>query len=409
MSLLTRGSVIAVSLMVGGCVTSMLGGGSDAADAKTGTSPTRTETAAAAPAPASTDQAWAGRDLPDYRTTSAAGTLSADAFATTPPPSSAQLGMAPAARPAPAPASTPAMSAAAASPPPARPEPAAPPPAPVQTAAAQSAAAPPPAQRQAQPTQQLAQAQQAQRNAPQGGQAQGGQAQGRPPQNGQGRNGPTEEQLEQVVQAYAGVTGGFYLNEKCSVLNAAQKREYEWHLSVLTAALSQQVRPDILDKARGATRQNVAEQFKECGDNAKRLVGEAFTASQRMNKSITGATYQGKESDIQLALNKFGAVTMVLTVEKHCERVPEPTRARIYSAYEEVSASLAKQGAADQVKQIRARATEQVDGAFSSGKVTKEQACDARGTQQLQPALNELKRMQCEIAGSKQACAEMKS
>ena len=88
MSLLTRGSVIAVSLLVGGCVTSMLGGGSDAADAKQGSSPTQTASAPAAPAAAPpTDQTWAGRDLPDYRTSSSrTAALSAEAMATTPAP-----------------------------------------------------------------------------------------------------------------------------------------------------------------------------------------------------------------------------------------------------------------------------------------------------------------------------------
>ncbi len=64
MSLLLRGSVLAVVLFAGGCVTSS---GGDSAAAK---QPSETATtAAAAPAQtASADQAWAGRDLPDYNT-----------------------------------------------------------------------------------------------------------------------------------------------------------------------------------------------------------------------------------------------------------------------------------------------------------------------------------------------------
>ncbi len=390
MSLLTRGSVIAVSLLVGGCVTSMLGGGSDA-DAKQGSSPTQTASAPAAPAAApATDQTWAGRDLPDYRTSSSrTAALSAEAMATTPAPqpqlslTGSQTEMPPA-RPV-----APTQDLAAATPPPPVQQP------PQRPVAAAPAPQPVAAQRPA--GQQLAQAQPQRNNAPQGEQRPASEA------------GPSEEQLQRAVQAYAGVSGGYYLNEKCSVLNAAQKREYEWHLSVLTAALSRQVRPDVLEKARSVTRQNVGEQFKECGDKSKQLVGEAFSAAQRMNQSVTGATYKGKESDLQLALNKFGAVTMALTVEQRCERIPEPTRGRVYSALDEVGASLSKQGAADQVKQIRSRVTGQIDGAFKSGKLTKEQACDARSAQQLQPVLSELKRMQCEIAGSKEACADLKS
>ncbi|MET4699547.1 hypothetical protein ABIE65_002579 [Constrictibacter sp. MBR-5] len=392
MSLLTRGSVIAVSLLVGGCVTSMLGGGSDAADAKQGPSPAQTASAPATPAAApATDQTWAGRDLPDYRTSSSrTAALSAEAMAATPAPQP-QLSLTgsqtetPPARPVP-----PTQDVAAATPPPAQP-------APQRAVAAPPAAPPQPAAPQRPSGQQLAQAQPQRNSAPQGQQRPAGEA------------GPSEEQLQRAVQAYAGVSGGYYLNEKCSVLNAAQKREYEWHLSVLTAALSRQVRPDVLEKARSVTRQNVGEQFKDCGDKSKQLVGEAFTAAQRMNQSVTGATYKGKESDLQLSLNKFGAVTMALTVEQRCDRIPEPTRGRVYSALDEVGASLSKQGAADQVKQIRSRVTEQVEGAFKSGKLTKEQACDARSTQQLQPVLSELKRMQCEIAGSKEACADLKS
>src|SRR3546814_14145335 len=100
---------------------------------------------------------------------------------------------------------------------------------------------------------------------------------------------------------------------------------------------------------------------------------------------------------------------MALAVEKHCERIKEPTRGRVYAALEEVTSSLSKQAGAEKVKQIRATAAERVETAFKDGKVTKEQACDPRGAQSLQPVLGELKRMQCEIAGSKEACAQIKS
>src|SRR3546814_2997453 len=87
-----------------------------------------------------------------------------------------------------------------------------------------------------------------------------------------------------------------------------------------------------------------------CDDKAKGLVGEAFEAAQRMNQSITGQTYKGKESDMDLVLNRFGAVSMALAVEKHCERIKEPTRGRVYAALEEVTSSLSKQAGAEKVK-----------------------------------------------------------
>src|SRR3546814_10863897 len=91
-----------------------------------------------------------------------------------------------------------------------------------------------------------------------------------------------------------------------------------------------------------------------------------------MNQSITGQTYKGKESDMDLVLNRFGAVSMALAVEKHCERIKEPTRGRVYAALEEVTSSLSKQAGAEKVKQIRATAAERVETAFKDGKVTKD-------------------------------------
>src|SRR3546814_7786853 len=74
------------------------------------------------------------------------------------------------------------------------------------------------------------------------------------------------------------------------------------------------------------------------------LVGEAFEAAQRMNQSITGQTYKGKESDMDLVLNRFGAVSMALAVEKHCERIKEPTRGRVYAALRSEERRVGKEG-----------------------------------------------------------------
>src|SRR3546814_18285934 len=93
-----------------------------------------------------------------------------------------------------------------------------------------------------------------------------------------------------------------------------------------------------------------------------------------MNQSITGQTYKGKESDMDLVLNRFGAVSMALAVEKHCERIKEPTRGRVYAALEEVTSSLSKQAGAEKVKQNRATAAERVEAAFKDGTVTEEPA-----------------------------------
>src|SRR3546814_20081538 len=99
---------------------------------------------------------------------------------------------------------------------------------------------------------------------------------------------------------------------------------------------------------------------------------------------------------------------MALAVEKHCERIKEPTRGRVYAALEEVTSSLSKQAGAEKVKQIRATADERVETAFKDGKVTKEQACDPGGAPSHQPVRGELKRMQCDNAGSEDACAHNK-
>lgn len=400
MSLLLRGSVLAVVLFAGGCVTSS---GGDSAAAK---QPSETATTAAA-APAQTvsaDQAWAGRDLPDYNTaTSRTAAASLDNLSSgpsgvmpmtaAPAPANAGIGAASVSPPAPR------QEMAAAAP---APRVAPPPVAPARSASPEASA---PAARQvadATPAQQRPST------------ASGGQNQTRnqaqAPAQGQANGGDDkkEEQLQRLVQAYAGVSGGYFLNEQCNVLTEAQDREYEWHMTLITAALSREVRPDVLDRARGVTRKNVSEQFKDCGDQAKPLVAEAFEAAQRMNKSITGQTYKGKESDTELVLNRFGAVSMALALEQHCERIKEPTRAKVYAALEEVSSSLSKQAGADKVKRIRATASERIDGALKSGKVTKEQACDQRSAQSLQPALGELKRMQCEVAGSQEACADLR-
>src|SRR3546814_6144919 len=73
-----------------------------------------------------------------------------------------------------------------------------------------------------------------------------------------------EEQLQRAVQAYAGVAGGYYLNQQCNVLNDAQEQEYEWHVSMLTAALARQVPPNVLERARSVTRQHVSEEIAQC-------------------------------------------------------------------------------------------------------------------------------------------------
>src|SRR3546814_19992574 len=97
---------------------------------------------------------------------------------------------------------------------------------------------------------------------------------------------------------------------------------------MLTAALARQVPPNVLARARSVTRKNVSEEFAQCDDKAKGLVGEAFEAAQRMNQSITGPTYKGTESAMDLVLNRFGAASLALAVQKPCERSTEPQRGR---------------------------------------------------------------------------------
>src|SRR3546814_17934033 len=113
---------------------------------------------------------------------------------------------------------------------------------------------------------------------------------------------------------------------------------------MLTAALARQVPPNVLERARSVTRKNVSEEFAQCDDKAKGLVGEAFEAAQRMNQSITGQTYKGKESDMDLVLNRFGAVSMALAVEKHCARIKEPPRGRVYAALRSEERRVGKEG-----------------------------------------------------------------
>src|SRR3546814_13389598 len=95
---------------------------------------------------------------------------------------------------------------------------------------------------------------------------------------------------------------------------------------MLTAALARQVPPNVLERARRVTRKNVSDEFAQCDDTAKGLVGEAFEAAPRMNQSITGQTYKGKDSEMDLVGHRFGAVSMARAAAKHCDRTKDPNQ-----------------------------------------------------------------------------------
>ena len=168
--------------------------------------------------------------------------------------------------------------------------------------------------------------------------------------------------LGKLLDAYATIAGGWYLERRCDHLSQELKAEFDWNVAQTNIALSRRADPKFL----GALQQSglkVAE-TKTCGKETRELVTITLAMSRDTTKLLTGQTYS-PTADLAYKAQRITALLAAQRIDDTCKVMPADARKEFDSRLVTITKDFAQAAgvaALDKVKAASSDLFQKFDG-----------------------------------------------
>ena len=171
-------------------------------------------------------------------------------------------------------------------------------------------------------------------------------------------------ELGYLSDQYATLSGGWYLNDRCDLLNADDKTALSWHVERITVAMGKIADLNFLMGLQKAAK-TAAESapYAACGANVREIVEYMLVLAKIMSQALTGEVYAPGKPLLETQATRYEVAYTAIQIEKQCARLPPDLNAdfvRVFNAVrmrlqqsEGVAAIARIEAAADQNLQAR--------------------------------------------------------
>lgn len=158
------------------------------------------------------------------------------------------------------------------------------------------------------------------------------------PVHAQDTGGATQDAIEQLSSDYTAIAGGWWLDERCRILEFDQKIEFEWLVGELTAAIVGELGAGWTS-ARQQSAQEIAATVP-CDAAAAGLIGDSVTLARVVTDQLTGLVYQPGVTDRQYLLERYSALARGRAVADRCRFQSDAWRAEYRTMVEQIGVAL---------------------------------------------------------------------
>ncbi|MBT4702662.1 MAG: hypothetical protein HOB79_16455 [Rhodospirillaceae bacterium] len=166
-------------------------------------------------------------------------------------------------------------------------------------------------------------------------------------------NEERRKRIGQMVNDYALISGGWFVNQRCRILPEQATREFEWHATMLTRGLRRYVKPQTLAKARASAESSASsKKFEKCDKKAKKAVTDTLGLARRMSKSMIRQPYRSGFSEWKNYLRQFQNAAIRLNLERRCQVLNPSQRNQMREDFSVVELSLRKRTSENAVNKV---------------------------------------------------------
>jgi hypothetical protein len=158
--------------------------------------------------------------------------------------------------------------------------------------------------------------------------------------------------LGRLLDQYATIAGGWFLERRCNTLSPELKREFEWNVGQTNIALSQKVKPSFLQGLQPPA-EKVADQYA-CDDTARSLVSQVLALSRTTTFELTGKRYSALEQK-QYDAQRISLLLMAKAVDDRCHLIPQNVRTAFDDRVQKIADRFATTAGAQALEEARTK------------------------------------------------------
>lgn len=165
----------------------------------------------------------------------------------------------------------------------------------------------------------------------------------------------TAPAMGQLLDQYATAAGGWYLDRRCEVLNADDRRIFDWNVEQATITLAKTV-PQTALQAMQASAKTVADKY-DCGDKARDIVQSTLTMSGETTFALTGKRFS-IERQLESDSKRLTALLLSQRIDDKCHAMPPPIRQEYDRLLGEITGRFGQRAGTDTLARLRTEATD---------------------------------------------------
>lgn len=189
---------------------------------------------------------------------------------------------------------------------------------------------------------------------------------------------PEDRARGQLLDRFATMAGGWWLERRCHHLSGDLSRELDWNVEQTTLVMNRQYSPAFINQLQSGGRD--AAQKYVCGKNTEQIVIDVVTLSRALVATVAGKTYT-REAGLERDLRRVTDILFAQRVDDRCGLIPPAQRVEFNGRIADISARFEQAIGADAWQKLRDGATDSADR-FSG-------ACDTSVNQGLLRAFSE--------------------
>ena len=171
---------------------------------------------------------------------------------------------------------------------------------------------------------------------------------------------PQQQAFGQLLDTYATIAGGWFMNQRCKHLSDEKADEFERNVATLNVYLQRFVKmPFLLTIQKSA--KNTAEdkaRYPECNSETEKIV----LATQKMAGDLSTKIKEAQSYSYQWVTDRFIPVASFLFTHKSCEAISQPMREYADRLVGELRERVDPRMTKEQIAEVDTRLAEKGDG-----------------------------------------------
>lgn len=153
------------------------------------------------------------------------------------------------------------------------------------------------------------------------------------------RSLPSDAVDGRLLDVYATIVGGWYLEQRCNFLGSEDKAEFEWHVAQMNAHTGRLVSPAFLVRLQKDARELVRNE--PCGDKAASSIADSFDLGRQATMSLTGQRYS-RETEAADESDRVSTLLVAQAADDQCRIMTPESRAELDARVARILARLEK-------------------------------------------------------------------